>query len=118
MQTCADKLRDPKALNPWYLPTIPTTLLSFNDVCHSYADLFSQMKVKGVDNVTKAVQYSLILTLEMDYNSKEEHIFNECTDSIVKQDPKKYCVNEIARVSDFDIWTQSEIDNMCTAATT
>ena len=47
----------------------------------------------------KAVQYSLILTMELDYNSKEEKLFNECTDAIVKQDPKKFCLTEIATLT-------------------
>jgi hypothetical protein len=77
------------------------------------------MNSKGMNgNMPKAVQYSLILTMELDYNSKEEKLFNECTDSVVRADPKRYCINEIASLSDFEIWTKTEIDNMCAAAST
>jgi hypothetical protein len=77
------------------------------------------MKNKGLENsISKATQYSLILTMELDYNSKEEKLFNDCTDSVVRTDPKRYCTSEIAGLSDFEIWTRTEIENMCSAATT
>ena len=57
------------------------------------------MELKGMHDLGKAVQYSLILTMELDYNSKEEKLFNECTDAIVKQDPKKFCLTEIATLT-------------------
>lgn len=55
MKTCIGKLKDTKIMNPWYLPTVPTTILTFNDICKSHADLFQQMQVKGIDNMPKAV---------------------------------------------------------------
>jgi hypothetical protein len=42
------------------------------------------MSNKNITYMPKAVQYSLVLTLELDFNSKEEKLFNECTDSVVK----------------------------------
>ena len=63
------------------------------------------MELKGLNNLSKAVQYSLVLTLELDFNSKEEKLFNECTDSLVKMDPKGYCLNDIVKVSPFPLWT-------------
>lgn len=92
-------------MNPWYLPSIPTTMLTFHDMCTSYRDLFKEMEVKKIKNLSKAVQYSLVLTLELDFNSKEEKLINECTDSVVKVDPKKYCLTELAVVSSFTLWT-------------
>jgi hypothetical protein len=76
------------------------------------------MDARGIDSFSKAVQYSLILTLEIDFNAKEEKLFNECTDSIVKQDPKYFCSKDIVSVSSFPLWTEKDIDNMCTAAAT
>jgi hypothetical protein len=77
------------------------------------------MKNKGLsDNIAKAIQYSLILTMELDYNSKEEKLFNDCTDSVVRADPKRFCMSEIASISDFEIWTRADVENMCSAATT
>ena len=105
-------------MNPWYLPSIPTALLSFSDVCQSLRDLFKEMEVKGRDSLAKAAQYSLVLTLELDFNSKEEKLFNECTDSIVKNDPKKFCMNEIVTLSSFSLWTEKEVDSLCAAVAT
>ena len=76
------------------------------------------MGSKNITSMIKAAQYSLVLTLELDFNSKEEKLFNECTDSIVKADPKNYCIVEISSISEFTLWTSQEIDNMCAAAAT
>lgn len=71
-------------MNPWYIPSVPSIMLTVHDVCRSLGELFDQMKIKGIDSMSKAVQYSLIMTLESDYNAKEEKLFNDCTDSVVK----------------------------------
>jgi len=78
-------------MNPWYMPSVPTTILSFGDICRAYQDLFGQMTKKTIRSIDKAVEYSLVLTIELDFNSKEEKLFNECTDSSVKADPQRYC---------------------------
>ena len=118
MEKCQDSLSNVVLMNPWYLPTIPTTILTFADVCSAYQDLFSQMNSKGLQSTAKAVQYSLILTLELDFNAKEEKLFNECTDSVVRQDPKKFCMVDIIGLTEFALWTDKEIDSYCTAAAT
>lgn len=57
-----------------------------------------------------------MLTLELDFNSREEKIFNECTDSVVKQDPKRFCKESILGLTPFELWTDQETDKMCSAA--
>lgn len=37
-------------MNPWYLPSIPTTLLGYSDMCEAYKDLFIQMNKKGASS--------------------------------------------------------------------
>jgi hypothetical protein len=76
------------------------------------------MDARQKNSFTKAVQYSLVLTLELDFNAKEEKLFNECTDSIVQTDPKRYCLQDIQGTTKFGLWTQQEIDSMCAAAAT
>jgi hypothetical protein len=118
MDKCQSSLSNNAIMNPWYLPTIPTTILTFADVCSAYQDLFTQMNSKGLQSTSKAIQYSLILTLELDFNAKEEKLFNECTDSVVRQDPKKFCMVDIVGLTEFALWTDKEIDGYCTAAAT
>ena len=53
-------------------------------MCAAHKDLFHQMEQKKLKRIDKAGQYSLLLTLEMDFNSGEEKLYNECTDAIVR----------------------------------
>ncbi len=76
------------------------------------------MAVKKIKDVDKSIEYSLVLTLELDFNSKEEKIFNECTDSIVKHNPKKFCLKNLQKYSKFALWNMKEFKNMCAAAST
>eukprot|EP00349_Pseudokeronopsis_sp_Brazil_P001302 CAMPEP_0202958092 /NCGR_PEP_ID=MMETSP1396-20130829/2438_1 /ASSEMBLY_ACC=CAM_ASM_000872 /TAXON_ID= /ORGANISM="Pseudokeronopsis sp., Strain Brazil" /LENGTH=282 /DNA_ID=CAMNT_0049675941 /DNA_START=316 /DNA_END=1164 /DNA_ORIENTATION=- len=115
---CSNALKNSAVMNPWYLPTVPTTILSFGDLCQAYQELFLQMESRSLHSLSKGVQYSLVLTLELDFNSKEEKLFNECTDSIVAKDPKKFCQDEITRSTSFSLWTEAEVDSMCAAAST
>ena len=46
------------------------------------------------------------MTLELDFNSREEKLFNDCTDSIVKSDPKGYCSNTIVPETPFELWNK------------
>lgn len=41
-------LVDKITMNAWYLPSVPTTLLTFKDVCKGYQDLFIQMARQNV----------------------------------------------------------------------
>ena len=55
MVACNEGIKNAELMNPWYLPTIPTTLLSFNDICKAYDNLFQQMEKKGLHSLPKAV---------------------------------------------------------------
>jgi hypothetical protein len=58
------------------------------------------------------------MNLELDFNSREEKLFNECTDSIVKTDPKGYCRSFIVPETPFELWNAQTIDTMCSGAAT
>ncbi|CDW88021.1 UNKNOWN [Stylonychia lemnae] len=116
--TCQNTLKTSKDLNPWYLPSLPSQVLTISDTCKSYEDLYYQIRQKDITHLDKSVQYSLLLTLELDFNSREERLFNDCIDSVVKQDPKRYCSDDIVSMTPFDIWTKDKIDNMCAGAST
>jgi hypothetical protein len=66
------------------------------------------MKQSGISKEVKAVQYSLILTLELDFNSKEEKLFNKCIDSLVKTDSKYYCTSIVMPSSDLSLWSLTD----------
>lgn len=117
-EKCMNGLKNAAIMNPWYFPTVPTTLLSFGDVCQSYKELFLQMDSKNIHSLTKAAQFSVILTLELDFNSKEDKLFNECTDSIVQKDPMAFCKDDIVGESAFSLWTDLELQNLCASAAT
>jgi hypothetical protein len=51
--------------------------------------------------------------MEMDFNFKEEKLFNECIDSITKIDPKKFCLETIVPLTKFELWTTEDTDRMC-----
>lgn len=54
----------------------------------------------------------------MDFNSREEMIYNECIDYSVKLDPKRFCLGTIASQTPFELWNGNDIDNICSSAAT
>jgi hypothetical protein len=91
---CNARLTSPEGkinLNKWFLPSMPNIYLGPKDSCKAVFDLFSSMT--KAPSFFKAVQFSMVLMLELDYNSRETNIFNECIDSYVRQDPKLYCLH-------------------------
>ena len=76
------------------------------------------MESKSIKKFDKGVQYSLLLTLELDFNLKEERLFDNCIDSEVKVDPKKFCLETISTEMSFEFWTAKEIDQMCKVSAT
>jgi hypothetical protein len=58
------------------------------------------------------------MTVELDYNIKEERLFNECIDTVAKSDPKKYCLETIAEDAHFEFWNKNDIENTCKTAST
>lgn len=42
------------------------------------------MEIKRIKRLDKAGQYSMLLLMEMDFNSGEEKVYNECTDAVVR----------------------------------
>lgn len=76
------------------------------------------MKNKDQYKFDKATQYSLLMTLELDFNSREEKLFNECTDTIVRADPKSYCKNFVVAETPFELWNAQTIDTLCSGAST
>lgn len=66
------------------------------------------MKSNSITSQVKAVQYSFVLILEIDYNFKEEFLYNKCVDSDVQSDPNYYCKNSIMSYSDFYLWNDED----------
>jgi len=115
--TCISQLEaQSEGLNPWFFPSIPNPHLAPKDACRAITDLLSQMSKSPT--FFKAVQYTLVLTLELDYNSRETTVFNECIDSFVKQDPKQYCLHSVVSPEYFTLWSQQATDSECTSAAT
>ena len=56
--------------------------------------------------------------MEMDFNYKEEKLFNECIDSVTKNDPKRFCKEAIVPMTQFELWTEEDTDNLCQGAAT
>lgn len=116
---CVEKLDSPQgkaSLDKWFFPTMPNENLGAKDSCRAFYDLFGSMS--KAPSFFKAIQYTLILLLELDYNSKETGIFNECIDSYVRQDPKQYCFNQVINPEYFNLWNELAVDSECTSAAT
>ena len=74
MEECTTTLEDQDTYNPWYLETIPD-FIEPGQVCEAYQDLFEEMALKHIYSIERADSYSLILTIELDFNAKEESIY-------------------------------------------
>jgi hypothetical protein len=74
-----------------------------------------QRQIKKAD---KGVQYSLLMTIELDFNIKEEKLFNECIDSVARVDPKKFCLDTVAVEAQFEFWNRQDVESMCKTAAT
>jgi len=103
-------------LDKWFFPTMPNEHLKPKDSCKANYELFSSMQ--KAPTFFKAVQYNLVMTLELDYNTRETNIFNECIDSYVKKDPKQYCLHQVVSPDYFTLWSEQAIDSECTSAAT
>ncbi len=113
VETCEANIKEASNKNPWFFPAIPNEILSYGDMCQGLHDLYIQMKQKDIEGYQKAVSYTLVLWLELDYNAREEILFNNCIDYQVQADPKAYCLSDLVSEGKFELWTRSEIDKVC-----
>lgn len=56
--------------------------------------------------------------IELDFNVKEEKLFNECIDSVTRVDPKKYCLDTVSNEGNFEFWNKQDLESMCKTAAT
>jgi hypothetical protein len=84
-ESCTEKFsQTPEVINPWYVPSLPSNIMTISDTCQALSDMLQEIQMKNLHRFDKAIQYALLLTLELDFNSREEKIYNECIDFVVK----------------------------------
>lgn len=81
--------------NQWFDPLITSDVVTTNDLCEAFRQLFDSLKEQGYSSIEKATIYTYVLIFQMHMNSLEEALFDRCVDSSLFNSPDAYCSSSL-----------------------